>query len=101
MTYGQAKQSFGTCDDAGSAEGALHLPPEEMEVLCRRRRECDVHVHIRGRVGHLVRVVGELRKGTLRCEKLHVHIQNTDLQHTLNPRGRVFRAGAIKTEPNR
>ena len=63
MTYRQAKQSFGTCDDEGFAEVALHLPPQEMEVLGRRRRECDVHVHIRRHIGHLVRVVGELQIG--------------------------------------
>ena len=60
VTYRQAKQSFGTCDDEGFAEVAFHLPPEEMEVLRGRRRECDVHNHIRRHIGHLVHVVGEL-----------------------------------------
>ena len=61
-THRESKKAFGPGDNEGLAEVALHLPPEEVEVLRGRRREHDVHVHVRVPVVHLVRVVGELKR---------------------------------------
>ena len=47
-THRQTKQTLGPGDYEGLAEIALHLSPEEMEVLRGCSREGDVHVHVRG-----------------------------------------------------
>ena len=47
-THGQTQQTLGSRDYERLAEIALHLPPKKVEVLCGRRRERDVHVHVCG-----------------------------------------------------
>ena len=66
-TYRKTEQALGTGDDEGLAEVAFHLAAKEVEVLCGRRREGDVHVHVCGAVVHLVWVIGELPEGHCQC----------------------------------
>ena len=60
------QQAFGTDDDQRFAKRPDHLPAQQVEHLCRCRRNADLHVVVRAQ-----------------------------LQVTLDPRGRVFRSLAL------
>jgi hypothetical protein len=77
-TYRESKQALGPRNDERLAIVADQLPSKEMEVLSRRCRVHYVHVNVGGVFANGIAVVRQL-------------------EHPLNPRGRVFGASTVES----